>query len=413
MGGATLDYDGDGDLDLYVANYGEWRYPRDAHPCGSDAIPLFCSPWEIRTVKHTLYRNNGDRTFTDVTEAAGVGRTDGHGFGAVAADLNGDGLVDLYVPNDMNPNFLYINRGDGTFEDATESSGAAFDEKGNAQSSMGVDAEDCDGDGKPDLVVTNFYNEHVAYYRNLSFAAESAGDRSSRKRVAATFREAAAEVGLVADSRPWIGWGCSLADLDGDGWPDLFVSNGHLDGNRSDLAPMMSYPEPPLLYRNVPTRSVLTNESGRRFQFSTRDVGSYFTSKHVGRGAAFGDLDNDGDIDIVVSHMDAPPAILRNDTPTRNHWIGLRLVGSRSNRDAIGARVEVEAGGGTIVRQRKGGCSVQSTNDPRILIGLGPAQTIDRLTIRWPSGTITTLHGPKINSYQEVVEKPELANAQR
>ena len=167
-GGAMLDYDNDGDLDIYVANYGEWRYPRDAHHCGSDRVPVFCSPWDVRTVKHFLYRNNGDDTFTDVTDRAGIGRSDGHGFGVVAADFNGDGRVDLYVANDMNPNFLFLNKGDGTFEDATETSGAAFDERGQPQSSMGVDAEDCDGDGRPELFVTNFQNEHIAYYQNLS-----------------------------------------------------------------------------------------------------------------------------------------------------------------------------------------------------------------------------------------------------
>jgi hypothetical protein len=397
-GGAMLDYDNDGDLDIYVANYGDWVYPRDAHRCGNEAIPLFCSPWEIRTVKHILYRNNGDGTFTDVTDRAGLGRSDGHGFGVVAADLNGDGRVDLYVANDLNPNFLFLNRGDGTFEDATETSGAAFDDRGLAQSSMGVDAEDCDGDGRPELLVTNFQNEYTAYYQNLSGSAPMpAGDAMPP----VLFRDASAAVGLVADSKPWVGWGCALADFDNDGWPDCFIANGHIDENRKDLAPTMSYPEPPLLYRNVPAGRAGT---GRRFELSTRDVGPYFATRHVARGAAFGDLDDDGDIDIIVNHMDAAPAILRNDTPRDNRWIRLSLVGTRSNRDAIGARVDVDVGGRTITRQRKGGSSMQSTNDPRLLIGLGAVKEIARLTIRWPSGTVSTLEHLSTDTAYRVVE---------
>jgi enediyne biosynthesis protein E4 len=399
-GGAMLDYDSDGDLDIYVANYGDWQYPRDARHCGNDRIPLFCSPWDIRTVRHILFRNNGDRTFTDVTAHAGLGRSDGHGFGVVAADLNGDGRTDLYVANDMNPNFLFLNKGDGTFEDMTETSGAAFDERGQAQSSMGVDAEDCDGDGRPELFVTNFQNEHIAYYQN----ATSSSLIQNGGVPPAVFRESSAEVGLAADSKPWVGWGCALADLDNDGWPDCFVANGHVDDNRADLAPTMSYAEPPLLYRNISAGADVQNSPRRQFQLSTRDAGPYFASRHVARGVAYGDLDDDGDIDIVVSHMDGAPSILRNDTPGENAWIRLQLVGTRSNRDAIGARVEIVAAGRTITRQRKGGCSMQSTNDPRLLIGLGPANNVDRVTVFWPSGTVSTLERPKTRKTYVVVE---------
>jgi enediyne biosynthesis protein E4 len=407
LGGAMLDYDNDGDLDIYVANYGEWQYPRDARPCGTERIHLYCLPRSIRTVRHILYRNNGDRTFTDVTDQAGLSRSDGHGFGAVAVDVNGDGRVDLYVANDLDPKFLYLNRGDGTFEDATETSGAAFDERGVPQASMGVDAEDCDGDGRPELFVTNYQYEYSTYYQNLS---GSVSDRPGRI-PAVVFRDSSASVGLVADSTPWIGWGCALADFDNDGWPDCFVANGHIDDNREQIGPNLAYAEPSLLHRNVPAGDTQNyapnNHNGRRFQLSTRDVGPYFSTKHVARGAAFGDLDNDGDIDIVVNHKDGAPAILRNDTPGNNRWIRLNLVGTCSNRDAIGARVEVDAGGRTITRQRKGGCSLESAHDPRLLIGLGAVNVVERVTIHWPSGGVSTLEHLTPNKAYEVVEPRE------
>ncbi len=330
-GGAMLDYDNDGDLDIYIANYGDWIYPRDAHCCGTERVPLFCSPWDVRAAKHILYRNNGDGTFTDVTDKAGIGKQRGRGFGVVAADFNGDGRTDLYVANDLNPNFLFLNRGDGTFEDATESSGAAYDERGIAQSSMGVDAEDCDGDRFPELFVSNFQNEHIGYYENLSAsAAPQAGGLAP-----ALFRESSAAAGLFTDSKPWVGWGCALADFDNDGWPDGFVANGHVDANRHDLAPMMTYVEPPLLYRNVSITPAGTHQVLRHFQLSTRDVGAYFNARHAARGAAFGDLDDDGDLDIVVSHMDGrrPSCAMIRRIKTRgfvSHWSARGAIVTRS-----------------------------------------------------------------------------------
>jgi hypothetical protein len=387
-GGAFLDYDNDGDLDLYVANYGEWIYPEDDVFCGDKekGVRFYCSPRVIRTVKHYLYRNNGDLTFTDVTDAAGVGRNDGHGFGVVAADINGDGRIDLYVANDMNPNFLYLNKGDGTFEDATESSGAAFDEKGQAQSGMGVDAEDVNGDGLPELFVTNFANEYNAFYLNLGKGL---------------FVDSTPYFGLAADAMTTVGWGCALVDLDNDGRPDCFVTNGHVDDNRAALGQSAEYPELPLLF---------ANQGGTRFRLATRDAGPYFATKHVGRGAAFGDFDDDGDLDILINHKDGPPGLLRNDTKSANHWIRLDLQGTKSNRDAVGARVEVvvaakDAGTTTTIsRQRKGGVSMESAHDPRVLIGVGPVDEVAKLTVRWPSGAVSTLEHVAIDRTHKIVE---------
>jgi enediyne biosynthesis protein E4 len=384
-GGATIDYDGDGDLDVYLSTHGDWRLPEDDKICGfpEKNIRLYCSPRQIRTAKHILFRNNGDWTFTDVTDEAGIGRADGHGFGVVAADLNNDGKTDLYVANDQTPNFLFINKGDGTFTDATESSGAAFDIDGSAQSGMGVEAEDVDGDGLPELFVTNFQNEYNTLYRNN-------GD--------GFFTDMTPFYGLAQDTRPWVGWGCALADFDSDGWPDCFVTNGYVDDNHPDIV----YDEPPLLHRNV---QLGNDPKARRFKLATRDVGPYFDSKHVGRGVAFGDLDNDGDIDIVVNQKGNVPAILRNDTPLgNNHWLRLKLIGTKSNRDAVGAKIEVLAGGQTIHRQRKSGTSMLSTNDPRITIGLGAAAKIDKLTVKWPSGSETVLENLAVDQEHEIQE---------
>ncbi len=393
-GGAMLDFDNDGDLDIYVANYGKWKLPDDDEYCGDKnrGIRIYCTPQTVRPVKHFFYRNNGDGTFTDVYDKVFIdpatraprGRDDGRGFGAVAADFDGDGRVDLYVPNDMSPNFLFLNRGDGTFEDATEASGAAFDAKGRAQSSMGADAEDVDGDGRPELLVTNFEGEYNTLYRNLG------GGR---------FLDVGFESGMARDSLPWIGWGTALADFDGDGWPDNFVSCGHVDDNLRLFGRPVDHEQPALLFLNL---------GGKGFRLATREAGPYFEGRHVGRGAAFGDLDDDGDVDIVLNHKDGPAALLRNDTPPRgNAWIRLELTGTKSNRDAVGARVEVVAGGRTIHRQRKGGCSLESANDPRLTIGLGRVEEVESLVVRWPSGAVTRQEHLKPGRAYKVVEPSE------
>jgi hypothetical protein len=252
---------------------------------------------------------------------------------------------------------------------------------------MGADAEDVDGDGDLDLIASNFSFEYNTLHLNLGRG---------------TFADVTPMYGLAADTMPYVGWGIALADFDNDGWPDCFVANGHVDDNRKMINPNNEYAEPSLLHRNV----ALKNGKGRRFALSTRDVGPYFAEKHVARGAAFGDYDDDGDIDIAINHKDGPAALLRNDTPAdANRWVRLQLVGTKSNRDAVGARVVVDLDGGrTIVRQRKGGCSVFSSNDPRLTIGVGPAPEIQKLTIRWPSGAVTTRENVKTNQALRIVE---------
>jgi enediyne biosynthesis protein E4 len=414
-GGAMLDYDNDGFLDIYVTNYGRWNYPEDHNRVGDPQkkVWLYSSPRTIKTVKHLFYHNNRNRTFTDVLDKVITSehdvedpvtktkkkerrpepRADGHGFGVVTADLNNDGRIDIFVANDMNPNFLFLNRGDGTMEDVSEISGAAYNINGMAQSGMGVDAEDVNGDGLPELFVTNFANEYSTLYQNFGNGI---------------FYDNTPFFGLASDSMPWVKWGCALSDFDSDGWPDCFIVNGHVDNNRRDLGQPVDYEEIPLLFRNF---------GGKRFRLSTRDVGPYFDTKHVGRGAAFGDIDNDGDIDIVVNHKDGAPALLRNDTKTANHWIRFALEGTKSNRDAIGAKLEVTIAGlvakkdadpkaapFTIYRQRKGGYSMQATNDPRVTVGIGQADVAQKVVIRWPSGQVQTLENLKADQEHKVVE---------
>lgn len=394
-GGAPLDYDNDGDLDFYVTNYGWWTVEEHgAQFCGNRErnVRQYCSPKEVTTVRHILYRNDGVKDgiprFTDVTDEAGVNRSDGHGFGVVASDLNEDGLIDLYVANDQNPAFTYYNNGDGTFTDATEINSAAYDEKGAPQSGMGADSADVDGDGKPELYRTNFANEYNTLYQNLGQGM---------------FYDMTAAYGLAGDAMPWVGWGCQLADFDNDGWPDSFVTNGHVDDNYHLIGiNNIPYEEPPLLHRNT------GQGNARRFKLATKGAGAYFETGHVGRGAAFGDIDNDGDIDIVVNHKGGAPGLLRNDTPGENRWIRLKLQGTRANRDAIGARVEVVADGRTITRFLKGGCSMESSNDPRLLIGVGPVQKLETVIIHWPAAKgqehETVLKDVPTNAEQAVVE---------
>jgi hypothetical protein len=385
---AFLDFDNDGDLDLYVSRYGDWQWPRDDRFCGDSTrqVRRYCSPKELVPVRHALFRNNGDLTFTDVTVSAGVGRSDGHGFGVVAADFNGDGRIDLYVANDQDPNFVFLNRGDGTFRDATEDSGAGLNIDGRTSAGMGVDAEDLDGDGRPELFVTNFQEEYNTLFKNLGQGA---------------FLDVTANLGLAVDSLPWIGWGCALADLDTDGWPDIVVANGHIDDNARVFGQPADYRQPPLLHRNL---------TGTRFVLANRGAGPYFSTAHVGHGLAVGDLDEDGDLDLVISHKDGPPAILRNDTLPAGRWTRLELIGKRSNRDSIGALVSVQAGGRTITRQRKGGGSLMSSHDPRVLIGLGSDDKSVTVTVRWPSGAILRSEKLATNQTHQITE-PEDADA--
>ncbi|GAC1474103.1 MAG: hypothetical protein NVSMB9_23860 [Isosphaeraceae bacterium] len=381
---AMLDYDNDGNLDIYVSCYGEWDDHAEHLFCGDaqKGLRMYCAPKTIRPERHFLLHNRGDATFEDATESAGILRSDGRGMGVVAADLNDDGRIDLFVGNDGCPNFVFLNRGGGTFEDVSMTSGAAANESGFYQAGMGVDAEDVNGDGLPELFITTYRGEYKTLFRNLD---------------GRNFQDVSASAGIVKDSMPDVGWGCALADFDSDGWPDLMVVNGHVDDNLIELgrddAP---YAELSRVWRN----------RGDGVFRLVQDAGPFFSTPRVARGAAFGDLDNDGDIDVVVSLMDGRPALLLNESPPRS-WVGLELVGRHSNRSAVGAAVTVSAGGHVIHRQVKGGGSYLSANDPRLVIGLGSATKVDRVQVRWPGGARSEKRGIETGRFHPILEPRE------
>lgn len=384
---AFLDYDGDGLLDLYVCNYAKWTWETNQF-CGDRDrnIRVYCSPYSVEPEPDVLYHNGGDGTFEDATARAGVGDRAGRAQGIVAADLNDDGLVDLYVANDLNPNFLFLNAGDGTFRDATEPSGVAYDAVGQIMSSMGVEAADVDGDGRLDLFVTNFQGERNVLYRN-------GGDE--------WFDEQSDHAGLTADSLPWVGWGTSFADFDLDGWPDVVVTNGHVDDNRSLMGQEASDASPPLCWRNAQGR----------FEFLGPKAGRYFAERHPGRALIAADLDNDGDQDVVVGHQDQRPALLRNErlaAPSiERPSIVVRLVGTRSNRDAVGSTITLRSDQRTVVEQVKGGGSYLSAPDLHRVFAVDPHETGLRLEIRWPSGERSTLAGLRAGQSYVAVEPAE------
>lgn len=379
---AFLDYDADGLLDIYVCNYGKWSLETNRF-CGDRErnVRLFCSPRSVEPQPGVLYRNAGDGTFEETTEAAGLSKRVARAQGVVCGDFNDDGRTDIYVGNDLHPNSLFVNRGDGTFDDASEFSGAAYDFQGVMQAGMGVDAADTDGDGDSDLFVTNFEGEYNTLYEN---------------RGGGSFQDVSHSRGLAAESIPWIGWGTRFADFDLDGWPDLVVTNGHVDDNRHLLGQSSPHAQPALAYRNV---------SGR-FEFVGPAAGPYFSGRHVGRALALADLDGDGDQDLVIGHQDDRPGLLRNESrgsmmapnpggrhSTEKPCVVLRLAGVRSNRDAVGSTLTFRSGDRVLVQQIKGGGSYLSAHDLRQTFAVRPGEAEIACDVLWPSGGRSRIPG--------------------
>ena len=368
-GASFVDYDRDGDLDLFVANYVDFdinNLPEfgQGQTCQYKSIPVQCGPRGLKGAGDSLFRNNGNGTFTDVTKAAGVSDPDGfYGLGVMTSDFDDDGFVDIFVANDSTPNFHYRNNGDGTFKEIGFTAGTAVNENGSEQGCMGVTAGDYDHDGKIDLFVTNFADEYNTLYHND--APNSFTDVSYAAKVAAV-------------SLPHVGWGTKFFDYDNDGWVDLFVANGHV------YPQLPSYRQPRLLHRN--------NRNGTFTEVSA-EFGTILTENRASRGVAFGDIDNDGDVDLLIADLDGAPQLLRNESGNANNSILIKTVGVKSNRGGIGARVKVVSGDLTQTDEVRSGDSYISQSDQRLHFGLEKRTKVDSIEVRWPSGTVDKVTG--------------------
>ena len=390
--GATWgDYDGDGRLDLFVAGYLHYdrnNLPTSGESGGTNAFCTFrgeqvsCGPRGLKGEPDHLFHNNGDGTFADVSEKAGVADKPGYyGLGALFVDINNDGKPDLLVGNDSTPNYLYLNKGDGTFEDVSYASGFALNEAGRETASMGIAVGDWQHNGQLDIFDTTFSDDYKPLYHNE-------GD--------ANFTDISYHIGLGEITVPFLSWGDAFIDYDNDGWPDLLMSDGHVYPQADKYNWGTSWKERPVLFHNV---------DGKRFEAAPAVEGSGLADVIAGRGMAVGDLFNDGKIDAVISVMDGHPVLLRNVSADKNHWLELKLAGGpKSPRDAVGATVYVTANG---MKQREdvlSGGSYLSSNDPRPHFGLGPATTVDAIEVHWPSGKVEHFTVPGVDRIVTITE---------
>jgi hypothetical protein len=365
-GCAFLDYDRDGRLDLMVANYIDLDLGATPLPssglCRYKGLPVACGPPGLPGAKNVLYHNRGDGTFADVSDTSGITRASGtYGLGVATLDFDDDGWVDVYVANDSNPSALYRNNRNGTFTDIATSAGCAYSQDGKAQAGMGLAIGDYDRNGTMDIFKTNFAGDTSTLYANTGKGL--CEDR--------TF---AAGFGL---NTRWLGWGVGFLDLDSDGWLDLFLVNGHVYPEVRRLETEAGYEQRKVVYRNLRTG---------RFVDISDQLGPPVTTPKAGRGAAFADFDNDGDVDVVVNNLHDTPDLFRLDQTGERHWITLKLVGTRSNRSAIGAQVRLVTADSEQRQEVRGGGSYYSQNDLRLHFGLGRARTIERIIVRWPNG---------------------------
>ena len=373
-GAAFADYDGDGWLDLYLTNYCDFQLA-DHRTCAEQGVEVYCGPEEFKGVTDRLFRNQGDGTFQDLTQQAGVHNPIGKGMSAIWSDYDNDGDPDLFVANDGTENFLYQNNNDGTFQDLAWLAGIDCDDHGNMQGSMGLDLADYDNDGYPDLLVTNFQRQLNTLYRN-----EGNG----------FFNDVSFPSGL-GYSLPFVSWGTGFFDFNKDGFLDLFIVNGHIQDQIESYDSSTTY---------LQVDHLLINDQQNSFDRQP----TLFTTPKSGRGAAFGDYDNDGDIDILVNNAHDVPTLWRNDTKSMHHWLMVKLVGQNGNRYGIGAKTKIITSAQTWSAECRAGASYMSTNDSRLYFGLGQTRSIEQVEVHWPSGLIDRIKNPSLDSVLIVVE---------
>ena len=384
-GCAFVDYDRDGHLDLMVANYVDFDLanapaPGDRPSCVWKGVPVMCGPRGLPWKHNILYHNRGDGTFQDVTSKAHIDKTNGHyAFSVSTFDYDNDGWPDIFVACDSTPSILYHNNHDGTFTDVAVISGAAFNEDGREQAGMGSTIGDFNGDGRLDIFKTNFSDDTSTLYRNN-------GD--------GTFDDVTVAAGLGLHTQ-YLGWGTMFLDFDNDGWPDLLLVNGHVYPEVDSQHLGSNFKEPRILYHN--------NGNGT-FSDISETAGPAITTAMSSRGLAIGDLWNDGHQSAVISNMNAPPSLLVNQARSSNHWVEFRTIGTRSNRDGIGARITVKAGSRNFVDEVRSGSSYISNNDMRVHFGLGAATKIEWVQVRWPSGLVERFEGLPVDAIHTLKE---------
>ena len=378
-GCAFVDVDADGYVDLYVVNYVQFD-PATNPECTRQGIRTYCTPEALQGAADILYHNNGDGTFKDITATAGISGANGKGLGVVCGDVDNDGDTDIFVANDTTPNFLYLNDSNARIKMTEDAlfAGVALSEEGRAYSGMGANLGDFDNDGYLDIVITNFQDQTNSLYHNAQ---------------SGFFNEVSFAKGIGEKSLRYLAWGTDFVDFNNDGWLDLFIANGHLDDNIAEIDPIGTYAQPNQLF---------LNNGGVNFEAS---IDTAIKIQKVSRGTAFGDIDNDGDMDIVVSNLKDTPTVLRNDSGNASQWLKVKLIGTHCNRDAIGARVTLVSGDVTQTREVKSGSGYLSQNDLRLHFGLGDATRIDTLTVRWLCGKVQTLQDIEMNRVLVISEE--------
>jgi enediyne biosynthesis protein E4 len=382
-----FDYNNDGMLDLFVVNYLNYSLSK-AHICETDNIVDYCSPNEYLGTPNILYRNNRDGTFTDVSQQSHISQYVGKGMGVAFADYDGDGFTDIFVSNDTFPNFLLHNNGDGTFTDVALVAGVAYNENGKTVAGMGADFRDIDNDGRPDIFHAAMYGDSFPLYRNLGNGQ---------------FEDVTDKTGVTAMSTRFTAWGTGIFDFDNDGNKDLFAAGSAILDNSMEVN-HKPYPLPNLLYRNL---------GNLVFKDVSAQVEADFYVPAPHRGAAFGDLDNDGKIDIVVTVLNGNPQLLMNRSPNHNHWIILKLVGVADNRDGLGTKVKITTANGVQYNEATTAVGYNSSSDKRVYFGLGNATVVDRIELAWPTGVKQVLESVAADQILTIIESGRVGSGNK